>query len=58
MAIPEAALKEPAGIRRALAAQNPAAYRTDLAETLNGLASLYRDMHRYHDAKAVPCAAR
>jgi hypothetical protein len=33
----EAALKEAAAIRRELAAQNPAAYRPDLAQTLNNL---------------------
>jgi hypothetical protein len=35
-----AADKEAVGIRRELAAQNPAAYRPDLARTLTNLASL------------------
>jgi tetratricopeptide (TPR) repeat protein len=51
-------LKEAADIRRALAAQNPAAYRPDLAWTLNNLASLYRDMHRDSDAKAIAAEAQ
>jgi hypothetical protein len=44
-------------IWRELAAQNPAAYRPDLAQTLNNLASLYRDMHRNSDAKAIEAEA-
>ena len=46
----EAALKEAAGIRRELAAQNPAAYRPDLAATLNNLGALYRG----HAASPTP----
>jgi hypothetical protein len=49
----EAALKEAADVERALAAQNPAAYRPNLATILNNLASLYRGMHRDGDAKAA-----
>lgn len=54
----EAAVKEAAGIRRGLAAPNPAAYRTDLAKTLNNIALLYRHMHRDRDAKAAEAEAR
>jgi len=53
----EAALKEAAGIRRELAAQDPASYRPNLAQTLNNLASLYREMHRDTDAEAVQAEA-
>jgi hypothetical protein len=44
-------------IRRELAMQNPAAYRPDLATTLDNLSSLYRDMHRDSEAKAVEAEA-
>ena len=49
----EAAYKEAADIRRALAAQNPAAYRPDLAQTLDSLGALYDDTHRLADAEAA-----
>ena len=39
--------------RRELAAQNPAAYRPDLAATLNNLGALYADAHRFADAEAA-----
>jgi len=35
------------------AGKDPAAYRPDLATTLNSLGSLYADMHRYSDAEAA-----
>jgi hypothetical protein len=53
----EAADKGAAGIRRELAAQNPAAYRPGLARTLTHLASLYRNMHRDSDAIAAEAEA-
>ena len=53
----EAAYREAVGIERELAAENPAAYRPDLAVTLNNLASLYRDMHRDSDAEAAEAEA-
>ena len=37
----------------ALLAQNPAAYRPDLAQTLNNLGVLYDDTHRFADAEAA-----
>ncbi len=49
----EAAYKEAAGIQRELAAQNPAAYRLDLARTLDNLGVLYDDTHRFADAEAA-----
>ena len=39
--------------RRELAAQNPAAYRPDLANTLSNLGDLYRGTHRFADAEAA-----
>jgi hypothetical protein len=38
--------------------QNPAAYRSDLASMLNHLASLYRDIGRDSDAKALEAEAQ
>ena len=38
---------------RALAAQNPAAYRPDLAQTLNNLVIVYRQTHRFAEAEAA-----
>ncbi len=49
----EAAFKEAADIGRELAAQNPAAYRLELADTLNNLGLLYRDTRRFADAEAA-----
>ena len=46
-------MKEAAGIERELAAQNPAAYRPDLAATLNNLGALYGDTHRFAEAEAA-----
>ena len=46
-------MKEAAGIERELAAQNPAAYRPDLALTLNNLGALYGDTHRFAEAEAA-----
>jgi hypothetical protein len=50
-------LTEAIEIRRELAMQNPAAYRPSLATTLDNLASLYRDMHRESEAKAIEAEA-
>jgi hypothetical protein len=41
-----------AGIERELAVQNPAAYRPDLAMTLDNLGILY-DTHRFAEAEAA-----
>jgi hypothetical protein len=49
----ESAYKEALTIQRDLAAQNPAAYRPDLANTLTNLANLYRKTHRLKKVKAV-----
>ena len=49
----ESADKEAVGIVRELAAQNPAAYRPDLALTLNSLGALYDDTHRFAEAEAA-----
>jgi hypothetical protein len=55
---PESACwREATDIRRELAAQNPAAYRPDLARTFNNLALLYRVMHRDSDAEAAEAEA-
>jgi Tetratricopeptide repeat len=53
----EGPLKQAADIWRALAAQDPAVYRFVRTETLNNLASLYRDMHRDGDAQAAEAEA-
>ena len=49
----ELVLQELLRQRRELAAQNPAAYRPDLARTLNNLGDLYDDTHRFADAEAA-----
>src|SRR5271165_3893844 len=49
----ESVLQELLRHRRELAAQNPAAYRPDLAATLNNLGALYADTHRFADAEAA-----
>ncbi len=49
----EAAYKEAAGIERELAAQNPTAYRPDLATTLDNLGVLFRVTHRFADAEVA-----
>src|SRR5271155_1557988 len=43
----EAVLQELLKQRRSQAAQNPAAYRPDLAGTLNNLGNLYDDTHQF-----------
>jgi tetratricopeptide (TPR) repeat protein len=49
----ESVLQELLRHRRELAAQNPTAYRPDLAATLNNLGALCRDVHRFSDAEAA-----
>jgi tetratricopeptide (TPR) repeat protein len=48
----EAAFKEALGIRRELAAQNPA-YRDDLADALNNLGNVYNETQRFAEAEAA-----
>src|SRR5271165_2165285 len=49
----ESVLQELLRQRRSLAAQNPAAYRPDLAGTLNNLGVLYDETRRFADAEAA-----
>ena len=49
----EKANNEALGIRRQLTETNPAAYLSDMAETLNNLTNLYKDSGRMDEAKLI-----
>jgi tetratricopeptide (TPR) repeat protein len=49
----ETAFKEAAGILRELAAQNPVAYRPDLAQTLSNLGAFYGETQRFAEAETA-----